>query len=342
MYQVRLHGGYLNKKCNDVINKKILFYLPYFYHKIVIGVILVMGNIGRYQNAFNLLADRLKNNDSILAVMVFGSIITGDLWEGSDIDLFVISRDDINDIRNIYSEEEGIPVHIKLMSKKSLLSLSKEEVIGGFIHRVFVSSRLVFSKDEEITAQYDLGRYYPDIDRQKWNMVYLSDLLKSISTCKKYLHNNGTYMAYSYAVKSIEDFSKVYINSTGYMISKDVMTMAVNLNDELKKLTDNLFFTSKKDTKDIHEDIENIITFIEDTIEASLIKYVELLLEYMKEKDCFLSSEDIEKDDFFQGFKIDFEGILTELAKRDIVKKDSREYKDTSSKLLFKEKVYFL
>ncbi|MEL7598231.1 MAG: nucleotidyltransferase domain-containing protein, partial [Clostridiaceae bacterium] len=41
--------------------------------------------IQKYQGAFNTVIERLKQNDSVLAVMVFGSIITGDLWEESDI-----------------------------------------------------------------------------------------------------------------------------------------------------------------------------------------------------------------------------------------------------------------
>lgn len=299
----------------------------------------MLSTIMKYQKAFKSLVDRLKSNDSILAAMVFGSIVTGDLWEGSDIDLFVISKEDIKDIRNIYTEEKGIPVHIKLMSKKSLLEMHKEELIGGFIHRVFLSSRLVFSKDEEITAHYDLGRYYPDVDREKWNMVYLGDLIKSIGVCKKYLYNNKIYMAYSYAVRCIEEFSKVYINSSGYMISKDVVTMAMNLNDDLKRLIDDLFFTSKEESYDA---IQNILTFFEDSIDKNLKKYASLLIDYMKEKDCFLSSEDIRKDNFFKGYDIDFEGILMRLWEKGIIKKESREHKDELNNLLFKEKVYFI
>ncbi len=52
-------------------------------------------NIIKYQTAFNNVVDRLKNNESVLAVMVFGSMVTGDLWEESDIDLFVVMNEDI-------------------------------------------------------------------------------------------------------------------------------------------------------------------------------------------------------------------------------------------------------
>lgn len=295
--------------------------------------------ITMYQKAFNSLIERLKDTDSILAAMVFGSVVTGDLWEESDIDLFVISKDKIQNIVNVYTEEKGMPVHIKLMSKEKLLSLHEEEVLGGFLHRIFVSSRLVFSKDEEITAKYDLGRYYPDVDREKWNMVYLGDLLKSIGVCKKYLANNGLYMAYSATVKCVEDFSKLYINSSGYMISKDVMTMAMNLNDEFKDYVDRLFFSNKED---MIEAINRIINFFEENINENFKKYTNILLRYMKDKDCFLSTEGIKKGEFFKDYKIDFENILNKLWEKGIVKKQSRELKDDSNNIICKEKVYYI
>ena len=55
--------------------------------------------------------------------MVFGSMVTGDLWEESDIDLFVVLNKNMDEIKNIYTEEKGIAVHIKLMSKEKFIQL---------------------------------------------------------------------------------------------------------------------------------------------------------------------------------------------------------------------------
>ncbi|KGN03485.1 nucleotidyltransferase [Clostridium novyi A str. 4570] len=299
----------------------------------------MLNNIENYQKAFSNLVNDLKKNESILAAMVFGSMLTGDLWEGSNIDLFVICKDKIENRGKIYTEENNIPVHIKLISKEKFLTLYQEEMAGGFIHRLFLSSRLVFSKDDEVTAKYDMGRYYPDIDRAKWNMVYLSDLLKSIEVSKKYLANNGTYMAYSSAIKALEDFSKLYINYSGYMISKDVMTMATNLNDELRELADKLFFCGQKNMYSV---IEEVLKFLDNNINNNIRKYSALLLEFMKEKDCLLSSQDILTDELFKNLNIKFEKILNKLFKTGLVKKKSREYKDKNNNVLIKENVYFI
>ncbi|WP_055668028.1 nucleotidyltransferase domain-containing protein [Desnuesiella massiliensis] len=294
--------------------------------------------IAQYQKAFNTMIDNLKSNDSVLAVMVFGSMVTGDLWDESDIDLFVIVNSKSNKIRNIFTEEKDVPVHIKLMNKEKFLQLHESDLRGGFIHRIFASSRLVFSKDMEVTNRYNNGRYYPDIDKERWNMVYLGSVIKSIGICKKYLSNDGIYTAYTMVIKALEDYARLYVNCSGYMISKDAVPMAMNLNDSFKDVVDNLFF----EKANIKETIEATIEFLQKGVEKLIKLSTNVLIEFMKDKDKFLSAEDIKSDRLFENFDIEIEDILNELWKRNIIKKESREYRIEEGKSIIKENVYFI
>ncbi|HBC96927.1 MAG TPA: nucleotidyltransferase [Clostridium sp.] len=293
----------------------------------------------QYQKAFNVVVKRLKSNDSVLAVMVFGSMITGDLWDESDIDLLIICRNNMDNVKNLYTEEEDVPIHVKLMSKNNFLQLPKQDLKRGFIHRIISSSKLIFSKDLDITSKYDVRRYYPDLDRERWNMVYLGDLFKSMSICKKYLQNDGIYTSYIAAVRSIEEFSKLYINSSGHMVSKDTMTMAMNLNDDFKVCVDNLFFSN---IEEIKKSIEDTMNYLKKNIDKNIQNVTNILLNYMRKKDCFLSSEDIKKDEMFYNYNINMEEILNELWKRDLIKKEYRNYRAKDGTSLFKENVYFI
>lgn len=270
--------------------------------------------------------------------MVFGSIVTGDLWDESDIDLFVITNKNMNGIRNIYIEEDNISVHVKLMNKNTFVALVNKNIKGGYVHRIFTSCKLVFSKDRDITNLYDRGRYYPDIDRERWNMVYLSNSLKSIGVCKKYLVNDGVYTAYISVVKAIEEFSKLYVNLSGYMISKDAITMAVSLNKDFKQYVDDLFFNREE----VHDSIKRIIDFMEENINKNIRKTTAILLEYMRKKDEFLSAEDIMHDPLFENFDISLEDILERLYENEIIKRETRDYKTEDGETLFKENVYYL
>lgn len=295
----------------------------------------------QYQEAFNSAIDRFKKNKSILAVMVFGSMITGDLWDESDVDLFVIYDNKGSSLKNIYTEEKEIPIHIKFMSKGNFLSINEENLRGGFIHRIISSSRLVFSKDMEITSRYDIIRYYPDIDRERWNMVYLGNLLKNIAICRKYLQNDGIYTAYIESVRSIEEFSKLYVNSAGYMISKDATSVAMNLNDKFKKYVQDLLFGSKGE-KDIVQSINNLLDYFNENVNGNIGRLVSVLINYMREKDNFLSSDQIKEDKLFREYDICMEEILDKLWKKNIIKKEIRDYKLEDGSLLSKENVYFI
>lgn len=292
----------------------------------------------QYQKAFNSIIERLKSDKSILATMVFGSMVSGDLWEESDIDLIVISNSNDDDIKNIYTIEKGIPVHIKLMGKNKFINLNNNDLKGGFLHRIFSSSKLVFSNDSEITERYDSGRYYPDLDREIWNMIYLSKVLKNIDVCKKYLANDRIYIAYSTCVKCVEDFAKLSVNSSGYMVSKDVMITAMSINNGLKEHIDKLFFNKG----DKEKAIKDTINYIDNVIENNFSNIAKFILEYIKEKDTFLSAEDIKGDEMFKDYSIDFETILNKLYQKNMLKKDSREYISQDGKLLFKENVYYI
>lgn len=292
----------------------------------------------QYQKAFNSIIDRLKSNESVLAVMVFGSMVTGDLWDESDIDLFVILDKKMPNIKNIYTEEKKVPVHIKLMSKGRFIQLYEEDLRGGFMHRMFASSRLVFSKDMDITIKYDSGRYYPDLDRERWNIVYLGKVLKGIDVCKKYLSNDGIYTAYSAAVECALNYAKLFVNHSGYMISKDAMTMAMNLDDNFKKCVDELFFHSENPDKAV----EYTINYIEENIDENIRSTASILINYMREKDQLLSTEDIKNDKLFESYDIAMEDILNKLWEKKLIKKDSRDFKTENGKILFKENVYFI
>lgn len=295
--------------------------------------------IAQYQNAFNNIIDSLKKNEDILSVMVLGSLVTGDLWEESDIDMLVVSSKNPSSIKNLYLEELGIPIHMKIMNKERFLSLHENNIKNGTAHKVFYMSRLVFSKDDDITNKYNRGRYYLDLDRDRWSMVYLGKLIKSIVVCKKYLSNEGMYTAFNSAVKCIEEYSKLYANCSGYMVTTEAISMVANLDIEFKKVVDKLYFENSDNKKDV---IKDTIEFIEQGIDKTIKLSTSMLMEFMTKKDTLLSAEDIKSDDIFRNFDIDMEEILNELWKKNIIKKDVRDYRSDNGKVIFKENVYFI
>ncbi|GAB6167553.1 nucleotidyltransferase domain-containing protein [Clostridium carnis] len=288
-----------------------------------------------YQKAYKEITDGLRKNKNIIGILVFGSMVTGDLWAESDIDLFVICKDDFSKVRDVYSEVNDIPVHIKFLNKESFLNGYYSTGDKYTIKSILLSSRLIYSKDEEISRIYENSKYTTISDKGIWNLVYLGKLLKDIGVCKKYLHKGGLYTSYEVLIRALDNFSKVYLNINGYTVSKDSLSMACNLNNTFNDKITKLFSMEVKS-----ENIQEMLDLVEGYINNNIVIISEMIINLLKSYDGYLSSYDIKDYDEFRNFDIKVEDILKLLYKNDIVLKDIREFHDSYGNILTRENVY--
>lgn len=288
-----------------------------------------------YQNAYKEITDILMKNTNILAIFVLGSMVTGDLWEESDIDLFTIYKDDFEQVRDLYSEVMDIPVHIKFLSKGAFKETYYECGKKDVIKNSLISSKLIYSIDYEISELYEKIIYSVNSDKGRWNLVYLGNLLKEIGICKKYLSTGRGYTAYELLIRALDNFSKLYLSINGYTVSKDSLNMACNLNEDLNKRIKKLFYTEMND-----ENIKSIISYMESYLDYNIEKASKEILDFIKDEDKELSSYEIKNNDYFKKFNIKAEEILKVLYKNNVLTKNKREFRDHNECLLATENVY--
>jgi len=120
----------------------------------------------RYLQALNSLTARVKHDPNVIALMIYGSLAYGTVWEKSDMDVEIIVRDGSGPAdKPIYLiEEEGIrDIHFELLEitpfKKRL-----QKVRGGFDHGVYGKGCMVFSKDDALTELFEESRKIGDDD----------------------------------------------------------------------------------------------------------------------------------------------------------------------------------
>lgn len=295
----------------------------------------MLKSIVNYQKSSEKLMKVLKANKKVLAVFAFGSIVNGDLWEGSDIDLFVVYRDNFEEVRDIYSEILNIPVHMKVLNKEKFLELYKSDGKKGVIRTLLISSKIIFSRDEEIEAIFNKAKYSLDMYLERWNLVYLGKLIKDIGVTKKYLQNNSVFTSYEVLVRALDSFSKLYLNLNGYTVSKDAVKMVMNLNNDFNNVVEKLF-----NGEDMQDNVENTVRYIEIFLDKNINIAAKFLLDYLYEKNIFVSSYEIKNDELFKEFDIKIEYILQELYKRNMVIKDARKLDLPFGESLINENVY--
>ena len=295
----------------------------------------MLQSILNYQKASQKLITILKTNKKVLTVFAFGSIVNGDLWEESDIDIFVVYKDNFEEIRDVYSEILDIPVHMKILNKEKFLELYNTNGQKGIIRNLLISSKIIVSKDEEIDNIYNKAKYTLDKHIGLYNLVYLGSLIKNLRVSKKYLQNNNLFTSYEVLIRALDSFSKLYLNLNGYTVSKDAVKMTMNLNNQFNILIEKLFSSGE-----LKENINNTIMYIEDFLDMNIYVAAKLILEYLNDREEFVSSHEIKNDEKFKDFDIKIEDILKELYKRNIIVKKSRKLDLQGREKLVNENVY--
>ncbi|ETI88436.1 MAG: uncharacterized protein PWP67_3053 [Clostridium butyricum] len=288
-----------------------------------------------YQKASEKLINSLQTNRKVLAVFAFGSIVNGDLWEESDIDIFVVYKDQFYNMRDVYSEILDIPVHMKILNKEKFLELYENNGKKGEIRNMLTSSKLVFSRDEEIEILFNKAKYSMDKFVEIWNLVYLGKLIKDLGVTKKYLYNDRLFTSFEVLIRALDSFAKLYLNISGYTVSRDAIKMTMNLNNKFNMLVENLI---EKELK--QEYISSIVEYIDDYLADNISIAAKFLLNYLEEKKTYLSSYEIKSDEIFSQFDIKIEDILKELFKNGFIEKNSRKIELPAREKLLNENVY--
>lgn len=288
-----------------------------------------------YQKAFNDIMEDFKRNKNVSAVFTFGSMVSGDIWEESDIDFFVVYRNEFHEVRDIYSEVNEIPIHAKLLSKEKFMDSYENEGNKGTSKSILKFSKMVFSRDKEINSIYNRAIYGGDEYTNEENLEYLSKVIKEISICKKYIQIDRMYTAYEVMIRSLDSFSKLYLSLNGYTISKDSIRMAVNLNDSFKSIIDERLFNGIN-----KEDIIEIVSYIERYIEDNILAASKVILDILGDSSEYLSASEIIKNFKIAGSRVKVEQILKKLLSKGIIKKMSKKVMDKDNNIIINENVY--
>lgn len=288
-----------------------------------------------YQKAFNEILDNFKNNKNVIAVFTFGSIVSGDIWEESDIDFFVIYNFEYDFVRDIYSEIYKIPVHTRILSKEKFLSSYKEDGSKGIARNILKFSKLVFSRDKDINNLYNRAIYVGDEFNHIDSLEYLSRVIKDVGICKKYIQNDRVYTAYEMIVRSLDSFSKLYLNLNGYTVSKDAIRMVINLNDDFKELIDEKLFNGVQE-----ENIIDIINYINTYIDKNILKASKIITDILNDEEEYLSASEIKNKDILRCSNIKLEQILKRLLTKGVIKKKDKEVIDSNGNVIISENVY--
>jgi hypothetical protein len=220
----------------------------------------------KFSEALDDLIAQVKQDRSILAAILCGSLSHDTVWAKSDIDLGLITVDD----RKVESSSlalyaDGVNVHAFLMPRAEFRKTVEGVVRNSFSHSMLAKGRLLYTHDETIAALCERLHEIGERDTQVQLLSAATHALPSIDKAHKWFVTRGdldyTALWILYAATSL---ARIEVLSARQLTDREVLPQAMKLNPAFFKTIYTDLLNAKKTRKTVQAALDAVDGYIAD------------------------------------------------------------------------------
>jgi hypothetical protein len=255
-----------------------------------------------FDAALDNLLERVKQDRSILAGILCGSLSHDTVWSKSDIDLLLVTIDDKKaDNEGLCLYADGINVHAILMPRADFRKTAEGAIRNSFIHSLLAKGRLLYTHDESITALWERLRVLGERDTQLQLLMAATHALPAIYKAHKWLITRDdldyTALWILYAANAL---AKIEVLEAGMLVDREALPQALKLNPRFF----NVVYTELLNRKKTRPAIEAALSAVDEYLSSRAPSIFAAIIEHLKEVGEARSATEIE-DHFRRNFGIE-------------------------------------
>lgn len=186
----------------------------------------------RYETALSTLVEKLERERTVLAAILFGSLSYDEVWENSDIDMWLIVEDGQKS-RSLTLVENDINIHARMIPRSTFKRDLEGKLSGGWLDFSFAKSTLLFTKDDAVKTWYKGIHHVGTHDRAFQLMRYAAFAMPLLNKAEKYFHLKADY-AYSFwwLMQVVRSLAAIEVILQHQAPAREVIHQALKYNPE--------------------------------------------------------------------------------------------------------------
>jgi hypothetical protein len=295
----------------------------------------------RFQDALGALVEHLKTDRTVLAAILCGSLAHDTVWQKSDIDLVIITVDDLqkSEGSHLSIDADGVNVHAMLMPRTMFRRIAEGARHNSFMHSFFAKGRVLFSHDPSIATLCSGLAHVGSRDLAVQLLATATHVIPCLDKARKWLITRGdldyTALWILYAATAI---ARIEVLSARQIADREVIPQASRLNPALFKTVYHDLLNAKK----TRAQIDAALDAMDDFLSARAGTLFGLVVEHLREVGDARSASEIETH-FKRHFDLEGATMACEyLAHKGLIGQASAPVRLTKkSQVLTQELAYF-
>ncbi|MBO0780768.1 MAG: nucleotidyltransferase domain-containing protein [Ktedonobacteraceae bacterium] len=232
----------------------------------------------RYEEALRSFVDKVQQDRYIVAAILFGSLAYDDVWEKSDVDILLVSRDDRAAERSYSLVENNINFHVNIGPRGKFKEQIERALQGSFMHSVMARSTLLFSTDETIQEYYQHVHHVGSRDREMQMLNAAARVLPVLTKAEKWLVvKRDPIYSFHWFIFLIDSLATIEVLWHADVPGREVIQQALSYNPDFFKPLYTDLIQRPKDTETMREAIQMVHNYLDerrDVLFKPILRYL--------------------------------------------------------------------
>jgi predicted nucleotidyltransferase len=256
----------------------------------------------RFTGALDDLIAQVKQDRSILAAILCGSLAHDTVWAKSDIDLALVTIDDKKiEKTSLALYAGGVNVHAFLMTRTDFRKTVEGSIRNSFFHSMLAKGRLLYTHDETIM---NLCARLGEIGERDTQVQMLAAALRALlpmDKARKWLVTRGD-LDYSalWILYAATPLAQIEALGAGLLVDREVIPQAVKLNPAFF----GAIYTNLLNTKKTRKHVETALAKAETFLAERAPKLFAPIMDHLREVGEARSCSEID-DHFKRNFNME-------------------------------------
>ncbi len=204
---------------------------------------------GRFSQAVDDLIAHVKQDRSILAAILCGSLSHDKVWDKSDVDMVLVTVDDKKAAEwgaaSLYAD--GLNVHACLLPRSYFRKLAEGSLRNSFMHSFLAKGRVLYSHDESIAEMCKRLHLIGERDTQLQLLSAGMSALGPVYKAHKFFVTRGDldYTAL-WILNAAVPLARIEVIGRRMLADREVIPQAMKLNPEFFKIVYSDLLNAKK------------------------------------------------------------------------------------------------
>ncbi len=242
----------------------------------------------QFDAALDALVADVKEDRSVLAAILCGSLSHDTVWAKSDIDLVLVTIDDRKvEASDLALYADGTNVHAYLMPRAEFRKAAEGSLRQSFMHSLLAKGRLLFTRDPTIAGMFEGLQQIGDHDTRVQLLRAATAALPLVYKAHKWFVTRGdldyTALWILYAATPL---AQVEVIGRRQLAGREVIPQAARLNGPFFKTIYTDLLNERKTAERVQQALDAVDRYIADRASSVFAAIIDHLQEVGEARSC--------------------------------------------------------